>query len=160
MYDFLFDFNRHYGSILNRLVRNQLLPVYTSGHWQTELVLRRQQRSLEGLSGHQRGNPKPPQAKNGFQRALAAKPEVEIWTEICSIDFPTSISYSTSNTLEVYLQPLRLCSGELVSNTRTQDQRDIACLRWNRKWKYGRVRVVFDFLGRAPTCLWILTKSK
>ena len=44
--------------------------------------------------------------------------------EICSIDFPTSISYSTSNTSEVYLQPLRLCSGELVSNTRTQDQRD------------------------------------
>jgi len=31
MYDFLFDFNRHYGSILNRLAGNKLLPVYTSG---------------------------------------------------------------------------------------------------------------------------------
>ena len=30
-YDFLFDFNRHYGSILNRLAGNKLLRVYTSG---------------------------------------------------------------------------------------------------------------------------------
>ena len=30
MYDFLFDFNRHYKTILNRLARNKLLPVYTS----------------------------------------------------------------------------------------------------------------------------------
>jgi len=31
MYEFLFDFNRHYGSILNRLAGNKLLPVFTSG---------------------------------------------------------------------------------------------------------------------------------
>ena len=37
MYDFLFDFNRHYGSILNRLARNKLLPVYTSGLCQPEV---------------------------------------------------------------------------------------------------------------------------
>ena len=47
----------------------------------------------------------------------------------------------------------------MVSNTPTQDQRGAACLRWNRKWKYGRVRIVFDLLGRAPACLWFLWNS-
>jgi len=79
MFDFIFDFNTHYGSISHRLAGNKLLPVYTSGLRQPEVVLRRQQRSVEWLRGHERCNTKPPQAKNGLQRALAAKPEVEIW---------------------------------------------------------------------------------
>jgi len=89
IYNFLFDFNRQYGSILNRLAGNKQLPVYTSGLRQLEVVLWRQQRSLEGLKGHQRGNTKPPQAKNGFQRAVAAKAEVGIWRKhVQSISLP------------------------------------------------------------------------
>jgi len=92
-YDFLFDFNRHYGYILNRLAGNKLLPVYTSSLWQIEVVLRRQQRSLEWLRGHQRSNTKPPQVKNGLQRALAAKPEVEIWPRVSCFRFVGERTY-------------------------------------------------------------------
>jgi len=37
-YDFRFDFNTHYGSISHRLAGNKLLPVYTSGLRQPEVV--------------------------------------------------------------------------------------------------------------------------
>jgi len=58
-YDFLFDFNRHYGCILNRLAGNKLLPVYTSGLRQPEVVLRRWAWPPEGHRGHQSSNTKP-----------------------------------------------------------------------------------------------------
>ena len=111
----------------NTLKSNTLLPVHTSGLWQPEVVLWRSARHLEGFRGHQRGNTKTPQVKNGLQGGASSQTGSRNMAVTCAIDFSTSISYSTSYTL-LGLSPTVWGSLSIIF------KRGPACLWTLRKW--------------------------